>query len=288
MTTPIHRMELPIAFTKASGAGNDFVLINNFSGSLDVDFPQLARVVCDRHFGVGADGLLVLEKSSRADYSMLYYNADGSWGGMCGNGGRCIARFALREKVAGSHQKFEALDFLYEATVGPELVILHMKDPVAFRPEFPIDVGDAVIPAFFLDTGAPHVVTFVVDLVVRDVERVGREIRHHAMFRPEGTNVNFAALRPDNIVELRTYERGVEAETLACGTGSVASALVAAHRFSLTTPVTVRVRSGEELKVHFNGAKGAWTNVRLEGSAHLLYTGTLCYSTDPPYIRMKA
>jgi diaminopimelate epimerase len=281
-------MEIPITFTKASGAGNDFVLINNLSGNLDVDFPQLARVVCDRHFGVGADGLLVLEKSNRADYSMLYYNADGSWGGMCGNGGRCIARFAHHEKIAGTHQKFEALDFLYEATVGPEQVILHMKDPVAFRPEFPIDVKDSVVPAFFLDTGAPHVVTFVVDPKFPDVEKVGREIRNHSMFRPEGTNVNFAAVRPHNVVELRTYERGVEAETLACGTGSVAGALVAAHRFSLTSPVTVRVRSGEELKVHFHGSKGAWTDVRLEGSAHLLYTGSLCYSVDPPSIRMKA
>jgi diaminopimelate epimerase len=280
-------MEILISFTKATGAGNDFVLINNLDGALDVDCSELARVVCDRHFGVGADGLLILEKSTRADYSMRYFNADGSWGGMCGNGGRCIARFALHEKIAGKEQKFEALDFLYEAQVTSEEVRLHMKDPEGFRPEFPVDIGDAVIPAYFVDTGAPHVVTFIADGPFPDVERWGREIRGHTLFRPQGTNVNFAKRRGSNAIEIRTYERGVECETLACGTGSVASALIASHRYSLTSPVTVLVRSGEEVKVYFEGNKGSWTEVILEGGAHLLYSGRFSYFSDPPSIRLS-
>ena len=281
-------MTVPIAFTKASGAGNDFVLVNNFGGDLHVDYPALARAVCDRHFGVGGDGLLVVERSKSADFAMQYYNADGSWGGMCGNGGRCIARYAQAAGIAGPHQRFEALGHVYEAEVGPATVTLRMKDPGPLRSGLKITIAEATYEASFLDTGAPHVVIFVRDPGQTDVQNIGNGIRHHADFQPDGTNVNFVRRTGPSAIELRTYERGVETETLACGTGSVASALVAAATFGLTSPVIVRVRSGEDLTVHFRGNPGAWTDVRLEGSAHLLFSGTLVFQTDPPTIRQTA
>jgi diaminopimelate epimerase len=275
-------MTLPIDFTKATGAGNDFVIVDDMRGDLRVDLPALARAVCDRHFGIGGDGLLVLEKSDRAEFAMRYYNADGSWGGMCGNGGRCIARFAFAHKIAGRRQHFEALGHVYEAEVDAGAVRLHMKDPVEYRADIGIAVGNGRARAFFVNTGAPHAVILVDDPAMVDVVRDGHAIRWSPDFAPEGTNVNFVWRDSAGNVLLRTYERGVEAETLACGTGSIATALVASEAFGLPSPVSVHVRSGETLRVHFAGKHGAWSNVVLEGSARLVFSGRVLYNTDPP------
>lgn len=272
-----HRLQ----FTKASGAGNDFVLINAVNGPLPLDYAPLARAACDRHFGVGADGLLVIEPSARADFLMRYYNADGSHGGMCGNGGRCIARFAFIEGIAGRHQRFEALDYVYEADVaGDGTVRLNMKDPSRFREGIRLSDGKGGdLEGTFIDTGAPHVVLFSDEIDALDVGSLGRTLRHDGAFAPGGTNVNFVGTAGGSTVRIRTYERGVEAETLACGTGSVASALIASGRHALRSPVRVRVRSGEYLVVHFTGERGSWRDIALEGSAHMLFQGTMFY--DP-------
>ena len=279
-------MSVPISFTKASGAGNDFVIVNNFRGDLAVDPARFAPAVCDRHFGVGGDGLLVLEKSTRADFTMLYYNADGSSGGMCGNGGRCIARFALMEGVAGKNQRFEALDHIYDAEVGEESVRLHMKDPVDIRPGLSFSFRGKHMKGAFLDTGAPHAVIFEEELESLNVMEIGRAIRHDPRFSPAGTNVNFVHIRDGSTVELRTYERGVESETLACGTGAVASGLVSSYLYPLSSPVSVAVRSGESLLVHFRRTGRTWTDVFLEGSAHMLFKGTLLYQEGESTIRL--
>ena len=277
-------MKVQILFTKASGAGNDFVLINNFKGTYRLDFARLALAVCDRHFGIGADGLLVLERSTKADFLMRYYNADGSWGGMCGNGGRCIARFARKEGIAGAKQHFEALDHIYDAEVGESSVRLHMKDAARFRVETVAQTYGLKGASYFVDTGAPHAVVLEEALEVLDVHDLGRRIRIDPAFAPEGTNVNFIRRKDEHAIEARTYERGVEAETLACGTGSVASALVASEHFQMVSPVHVLVKSGEELLVHFRGQAGLWKDIYLEGSAHLVFSGTLVFQTDPPTI----
>jgi len=277
-------MKVHIPFTKASGAGNDFVLINNFKGTFRLDFARLALAACDRHFGIGADGLLVLERSTKADFLMRYYNADGSWGGMCGNGGRCIARFALKEGIAGTTQHFEALDYMYDAVVGETSVRLHMKDAAALRAEPVGQKYGLKGVSYFIDTGAPHAVVLEDALEVLDVHELGRRIRIDPAFAPDGTNVNFIRRKDEHSIEVRTYERGVEAETLACGTGSVASALVASEHFRMTSPVHVLVRSGEELLVHFHGQAGRWNDIYLEGSAHLVFSGTMIFETDPPTI----
>ena len=265
-----------IPFTKASGAGNDFVILDNRAGELPPDQAALARLLCDRHFGVGGDGLLILEASQKCDFLMKYYNADGSYGGMCGNGGRCMARYAFLRHLAGPTMTFEALDFLYRAEVLGEQVRLSMKDPTSLRTYLDIRVEGLPSSAIhFVDTGSPHLVV-VVDTVDRiDVAEYGRLLRHHEQFAPAGTNVNFVQMLHRTIIKIRTYERGVEAETLACGTGSVASALVTATVAGGDPPIKVGVRSGEELVVSFQRGETGITGVTLQGSAHMLFEGEI-------------
>jgi len=272
-------MHHEISFVKASGAGNDFVVIDNHDGHLDMDQARLARALCDRHFGIGADGLLVVEGCATADFHMQYYNADGSYGGMCGNGGRCIARFAFMKRLAPARMRFQALDHIYEAEILPEGVRLRMKDPRDYASGLQADIGSASFECRFINTGSPHAVVFVSDLESLDVQGIGRSLRFHRLFSPEGANVNFVHHQPGNAIAIRTYERGVEAETLACGTGSVASAAVAALELGLSFPVSVKVRSGEELIVDATKKGSRLTNVYLQGSADILFTGKILYDS---------
>jgi diaminopimelate epimerase len=270
-------MQIEISFVKASGAGNDFVLIDNRDGSLQVGHPDLAVALCSRPFGIGADGLLILEKSSRANFLMRYYNADGSYGGMCGNGGRCIARFAFMRGYASRSMTFEALGHIYAADIVGEKVILKMKPPARFRPEIRFHIHGQPLVAQFVNTGSPHVILMVDDLEATDVIGIGREVRYHKEFQPAGTNVNFLRMLGGDAIAIRTYERGVENETLACGTGSVASAVIAHLTRGIPQPVRVRVRSGEELTVHLKSSNGEITEALLEGSAHILFSGKTLY-----------
>jgi diaminopimelate epimerase len=272
-------MQQIIAFTKVSGAGNDFVLIDNMDGRLDLDKTRLAIAVCSRHFGVGADGLLLVEPSQEADFFMRYYNADGSYGGMCGNGGRCVARYAYLHSIAKSPMRFMALDHTYDAEIIGQAVRLRMKDPSELRQKVPLQIDGQARSGHFVNTGSPHVVIVEKTIDAVDVERIGRFICHDKLFAPGGTNVNFLTISTTGSIELRTYERGVERETLACGTGAVASAVVAVLEHGLVSPIHVKVRSGEELLVHCRTAGGKITDVLLEGSAHLLFSGKLVY--DP-------
>ncbi len=266
-----------IVFTKASGAGNDFIIIDNMSRALQTDKSILARKLCSRFFGVGGDGLLLLEPSSTAQFTMEYYNSDGSYGGMCGNGGRCVARYAFLHSLAPQRMSFEALDFIYKAEVAGERVILTMKDPDNVREMSNIRVDDESYHAFFVNTGSPHVVVFVDDLTVVPVEQVGRMIRHDPLFSSGGTNVNFVQLIDSNSVRIRTYERGVESETLACGTGSVAAAVISHSVKGMKLPINVLTQGGEYLKVHGTTDGSALRSPKLEGSAHMLFTGRALY-----------
>lgn len=272
-------MSLMIRFAKASGAGNDFVLINNFDGRYEVEQAQLARDLCAKHTGIGADGLLVLEKSRHADFKMTYYNADGSYGGMCGNGGRCIARFAFLLGIAGDHCRLEALDYIYEAEIRGDTVLLKMKDPADFQSGLVAIPGESTFQCYSVDTGAPHAVVFTDSLEDLDVARVGKALRSHARFHPVGTNANFVRKAGKNRLEIRTYERGVEAETLACGTGSIACAVVASIVHGMTFPIEVVARSGDVLRIHSSKEGERFTNVILEGPARILFFGSVLY--DP-------
>ena len=267
-----------IDFLKVSGAGNDFILIDNITRSLDIDWVVFARTVCSRPFGIGADGLLVIEPSPRVDFLMRYFNADGSSGGMCGNGGRCVARYAHERGFAKNRLKFEALDYVYEAFIDSDGVILRMKDAVVSdrRLKFSNKEGN-VVEGLVVDSGSPHIVTRCNDLDLVDVAAWGELIRHDPVVGPEGTNVNFFAAQAPDGIGLRTYERGVEGETMACGTGAVAAAVVSALELELRSPVKVLVRSGETLIVDFVRSGRLFTDVTLKGSAHILFSGSVFF-----------
>ena len=251
-----------LSFTKMNGAGNDFVMLDNRSGELTLDTPAIARL-CDRHRGVGADGVLLVERSDDPDaaYRMRYHNADGGEAEMCGNGARCFARFATRLEADGNgdsrergHLTFITRAGLIRAHLDGELVRLEMSRPTDGKNLGELAFDDGKLPrAFFLNTGVPHVVVPVADTERVDVHLTGRSIRYHARFAPKGTNANFIASRgPDDIV-LRTYERGVEGETLACGTGATAAALIHAEMRGVEGAgmVAVEVRSGDVLHIGF-------------------------------------
>ncbi len=273
-------MKREISFTKMSGAGNDFVVIDNLDGKIEFDKSQLVIALCSRRYGVGADGLLLLERSGSADFFMRYYNADGSYGGMCGNGGRCVARFACITGIAKQRMKFEALDFVYEAEVTNASVKLWMRVPTSLRPNILVTLDGEEFSGHFVDTGSPHFVIECSDLASADVVHFGRAIRRHPVFGADGCNVNFVSRQEDGSVGIRTFERGVEAETLACGTGAVASAIMLALQHGLQSPVRLNVRSGEQLTVYFELDGGKFRNVILEGSAHIIFSGTLLYDPE--------
>ncbi|MBI3579307.1 MAG: diaminopimelate epimerase, partial [Ignavibacteriales bacterium] len=261
------------------GAGNDFVVMDNRSGII-VDGPALAKKICDRRWGVGADGLLLVEKSDKAAYRMMYYNADGSYGGMCGNGGRCIAYFTVTMGIAPKDHSFDALDYVYKAQVTDASVTLRMKDPKNLKMNFVLPIDGKKLRAHFVDTGAPHVVIPVQNISKRklvleglDVHDLGAKIRYHKKFSPDGTNANFIELTASNQLKMRTYERGVEFETLACGTGSVASAIVGSLLYGLEPPVRIIARSGSTLTVNFKKKGKQFSDVSLSGPAVVTFVG---------------
>ena len=271
---------MKVEFVKMSGAGNDFVVIDNRDGRIQ-DGSSAARILCDRHNGVGGDGLLLLEPSSKVAYRMMYYNADGSYGGMCGNGGRCIALYASRTGIAPVDHQFEALDHVYLADVSEGMVRLTMKDPRLLNRRMMLPIGKKRIPVFFIDTGSPHVVVAASHLTKKglgtlDVKKLGQLIRYHEKFSPQGTNVNFVEIGRDKSVVIRTYERGVESETLACGTGSIAAGIFACVVEGLAAPIVVLPRSGERLIVNFRLERnGDIRGVILEGPAKETFRGSV-------------
>jgi diaminopimelate epimerase len=220
----------------------------------------------------------VLDPSTRADFTMLYYNADGSSGGMCGNGGRCCVLLAREHGLEHNDISFEALGYVYRATFTADGIRVAMKDPERVRRGIPVRATAGRFLCHAVNTGSPHVVTFVDDLESIDVITTGRELRGHSEFMPEGTNVNFVKVVGKDTIAIRTYERGVEAETLACGTGSIASAAIAAIERGAPSPVTVRTRSGENLRVGFAFDGQNLTSISLEGHAHIIFSSNILYN----------
>jgi len=264
-------------FFKMSGSGNDFILMDNRDGALASikDMTAFVQAICRRKVSVGADGVILVERSDRADFRWRFFNADGSEVEMCGNGGRCVARFAFLQGIAGERMSFETVAGIIDAEVRGDVVKLRLTEPSALQVNQAIPLGDGVLTVDSLNTGVPHVVAFVEDLDRFDVFRYGRALRYAEAFQPAGTNANFVTVTGPHSLLVRTYERGVEDETLACGTGSVASALAAAAREEVTSPVEVTVRSGEILKIHFERIDGAFRNVYLEGRVRVVYEGRL-------------
>ncbi len=269
-----HSVKKAIKFTKAVATGNDFVIIDNRSGSLK-GLSGLAKNVCDRTWSVGSDGLLVVERSKIADFRMRIFNPDGSEAEMCGNGSRCISLYAAVHKIANSSMTIDTRAGILRASVRGDMVKVMLTEPKDIRWNFCLMIHECPYKLSFVNTGVPHVVHFVDDLDTIDVKSAGSSLRYHGEFSPAGTNADFVKIVDKKNIRVRTYERGVEDETLACGTGSVASALIAAETEKMASPVTVETRSGEKLKVYFDMIDGNFKNVYLEGTARLVFKGVI-------------
>jgi len=265
-----------IPFFKMSGSGNDFIIVDNRKHQVsEKTLPQMIVGACRRKMSVGADGFILVEEGSRADFQWRFYNADGSRAEMCGNGARCVSRFAFLNNIAGPRMSFETDAGIISAEIVGDRVKIRMTDPLDLNDHLVLELGNDKVPYAFINTGVPHVVIRVADTASVDVAEKGRKIRYHETFSPAGTNVNFTSPGRENELTIRTYERGVEGETLACGTGSVAAALIAAKQDGLVSPVTVITRSGEPLRIFFRPDGFSFSDVFLEGDARVIYTGEL-------------
>ena len=257
---------MKIDFFKYQGAGNDFVIVDNRKEIFPKDDFNLIQRLCDRRFGIGADGFMLLENATDVDFKMAYFNADGRPGSMCGNGGRCIVAFAKTLNLFDTSTSFIALGKKYEATMTGEQVHLNMID---------VDHIEMHKNHVFLDTGSPHHVTFIENLTAFNVVEQGRQIRHGAPYFEKGTNVNFVEKLNENTFRVRTYERGVEDETLSCGTGVTAVALASFHlEKTKEKKVYIETRGGK-LNIEFEEGQKGYKNIILSGPATFVFKGTI-------------
>ncbi len=263
---------MKIPFMKMSGSGNDFILIDHRKPFLDEGrMKEFIQNVCRRRISVGADGLILIERSSKADFKWRFYNSDGGEAEMCGNGGRCAARFATLKGIAGPSLTFETVVGILSAQVNGMRVKLELTKPFGLKLDETILIEGKKQAYSSINTGVPHAVIFLEDLKGVDVVKAGRAIRYHSNFAPSGTNANFVRVENPSRLSVRTYERGVEDETLACGTGAVASALVAAFKGLVKSPVSIKTSGGEILFVYFEIEDKEVKRVFFEGDVHIIY-----------------
>jgi len=279
-----------ISFLKLQASGNDFILIDNRKYKLSsLRLKELAKKCCQRKISIGADGLLVIEHSRKAEFKMRIFNSNGSEPNMCGNGARCVGLFSelVRTKSKKVYQMaFDTKAGIIEAKVSTKLKKIDSKEikiktttPYGLKLDMPITILGRKIKVNYLNTGVPHVVIFVESLENIDVDRIGRQIRFHRKFKPQGVNVNFVEILDNNYIKLRTYERGVEAETLACGTGTIASAVIYWLKTNTSNngsaKVCAKTKSNEILGVYFSQDKKKIKDIWLEGRAYLVCEGRL-------------
>lgn len=264
---------MKIDFFKYQGTGNDFVIIDNRNLEIDLSKEQIEKI-CNRHFGVGADGLMLLENDNNFDFKMRYFNSDGAEVSMCGNGGRCIVAFAKKMNLISSLTKFTAVDGIHNANIiSSGIVELEMIDVSAVK---------KISEGFFLDTGVPHFVKFVNNVKEIEVRALGKEIRNSSIFSPEGCNVNFVEEISSGKINVRTYERGVEDETLSCGTGVVASSISYYLKNNISEKnISIQTLGGElsvcfvETKSEIDKNTSYFKNIWLSGPAEFVFSGSL-------------
>lgn len=268
-----------VPFHKIHGNGNDFILIDNRRGVLrGRNLSGLAKQVCHRNRSVGADGLIVIgtpASRKKAHFKWRFFNADGSEAEMCGNGSRCAAKFARLKGIAPAKMAFETLAGIIHAEVRKDAVKVQLTGASGLRMDVPVPLAGHTRTGSFINTGVPHLVYLSENLDGEDVQATGSATRWHEVFKPAGTNVNFIQIDGPRSLRIRTYERGVEGETLACGTGAVAAALVAAALGKATSPVTVTTRGGDKLVVSFTEAAGSFRDLHLEGAVGVVCEGNL-------------
>ena len=263
-------------FTKMNGAGNDFILLDNRDGKILLTSGQVVRL-CDRHRGIGADGVVILVpcKSGKADWAWDFYNSDGSTGEMCGNGARCFGRFVQRKAGANGSFTFETEAGIITASFNGDRVTVNLTKPSDLRLNEKVELSIGTQTIHSLNTGVPHAVLYVPDADEAMVMSLGPEIRRHEHFSPRGTNVNFVQVLGPNHIRVRTFERGVEGETLACGTGVSACAMVSARVHKFAPPVKVQVQGGDTLEVSFADNGADFDDVRLTGPAEFMFVGRI-------------
>ena len=264
-------------FYKMSGHGNDFIIVDNRSTWVNEDeMVSMTKALCRRRLSIGADGMIFIQNGAEAvDFSWRFYNADGSEAEMCGNGARCAALFAHMHGIAPEKMSFETLAGVIRAEVFEESVRIETTPPHGLELDHELDLNGERLTLSSLDTGVPHTVLFIKDAETAPVFEQGRAIRYHEYFQPDGTNVNFAQVLDSGTIVNRTYERGVEDETLACGTGCVAAALLAAEKGLVQSPIRVLTRGGEDLVIHFKKGGNVFQDVSMEGPVRIIYTGHL-------------
>ncbi len=257
---------MKLVFYKYQGTGNDFIIFDNRKQLFPKKNQQAIKSLCDRKFGIGGDGVILLEDSSQHDFEMIYFNADGNLGSMCGNGARCIVAFAQLLKLIDKTTSFEAMNKIYHATLDVNAVSLTMNDVNQIE-TFPKHV--------FLNTGSPHHIEFEKNISDLDIYNKGREIRYGSPYFEEGTNVNFVSQLNSNTFEIRTYERGVENETMSCGTG-VTAAAIASHALHKTTDNSINLQTlGGNLQVSFTFENNCYKNIVLKGPATFVFKGSI-------------
>jgi diaminopimelate epimerase len=259
-------------FFKMSASGNDFIIIDNRDGrvnKISPDVSEFTRKACRAHHSVGADGVILIEDSKEHDFRWEFFNADGSEAEMCGNGGRCAARFAYITGIAKESMAFETIAGIIKAEIRGTRVKLQLTAPYDLKLDYPVGLEDKEIFLSSVNTGVPHAVLLVDDVDYMPVEELGRLVRHHKAFGEKGTNVDFVEIVDRKNLKLRTYERGVEGETFACGTGAVAVGVILTQKGLVETPVDIVTKGGEVLRVHIN------EEVYLEGETRLIYEGRL-------------
>lgn len=262
---------MQFAFSKYSGCGNDFILIDNRNVKFPVSDACLISKICNRREGIGADGIILLENSHLADFRMRIFNADGSEAEMCGNGIRCLAKFIQEDRAENNCQyEIETLERKLQVTLEDGLVKVHMGDPTDSRWNLKVTVADTIYTGHYLNTGVPHFVIFTDNIASIPVVQLGASLRWHPDFQPKGTNVNFVQKIKDNLIRVRTYERGVENETPACGTGITASALAAGYLFNLPAPIQVLTSTDETIEVDFKSL----SQVTQKGPAKQIFKGS--------------
>jgi diaminopimelate epimerase len=265
-----------IEFYKMSGSGNDFIIIDNRNKIVnEKSLSNFIAKVCRRKMSVGADGIILVENSDHADFKWRFFNSDGSIAEMCGNGARCVARFAYLNDIAGSQMSFETLAGIVRAEVNQERVKVKITDPIDLKTDDTIELKNGVVSLSSVNTGVPHAVIIKDSIDNVDIVEIGREIRYHDQYSPAGTNVNFACRVKGNTIAVRTYERGVEDETLACGTGAAASAIVMAYKLKMNSPISVLTKSGGYLNIFFKEKEGQYNDIYLEGDARIVYKAQL-------------
>jgi diaminopimelate epimerase len=265
-----------LEFTKMSGAGNDFILFDNRDGKIGLSTEQIVRL-CHRQFGIGADGIMGLVPcaSGKAEWSWQFFNSDGSAAEMCGNGARCFGRFTQRLTGATGDLTFETIAGVIKASFDGDRVTVNLTAPQGLRLNETVALAQGPTPIHSLNTGVPHAIVYVDDADKAMVSTMGAEVRYHEHFKPRGTNVNFVQVKGPNFIRVRTYERGVEGETLACGTGVTAAALISAKLKGFQSPVKVQVQGGDLLGVSFTETNGEFGDVKLSGPATFVFEGQI-------------